>query len=168
MSEVTKVGLTEEELGVILGTLSDIKVDLTKTRLAENRLSEAQYVNPSSYSNLEYTFNESYRELKVGLASVGYKLAMAEKELKLARSEAMLDKYPDFIKDKPKSFDSAHTREAFLNRDEQVLKAQDRVNMLKAIEATLDGKVKVMEKVCAYMKKSIDLVIRSGVPNNKY
>lgn len=168
MSQVTKIGLTEEEMGVVFGTLSDIRVDLTKTREAEGRLREAQHVGPSSYANLEYTFNESYRELKTGLAAVGYKLALAEKELKLAKSEVILDKYPDFIKDKPRSMDNTHTREAFVNKDESVIKAQDRVDMLKALEATLDGKIKVMEKVCAYMKKSIDLVIRSGISSNKY
>jgi hypothetical protein len=100
---------------------------------------------------------------------IGYKLTQAEKELKLAKAEAILDKYPDFIKDKPKSLDSSQAREAFINRDEEVIKATDKVSMLKAIESTLDSKVRVMEKVCQYMRKQMDLIIRSGsINHNKY
>lgn len=169
MSEVTKLGLTEQEMSSIFNTLPDIKLDLSKTREAENRLHEAQHVNPSSYSNLEYVYNESYRELKRNLAEVGYKLTQAEKTLRLAKSEAILDKYQEFVKDKPKSFDTAHVRDAFLNRDEEVIKAQDRIDMLKAVEAILDGKIKVMERTCQYLRKEMDLVIRSGSINtNKY
>jgi hypothetical protein len=169
MSDITKIGLTEQEMGAIFSSLSDVKVDLSKTREAEKRLSEAQHVNPSTYGALEYLYSESYRELKSGLSMIGYKLTQAEKELKLAKAEAILDKYPDFIKDKPKSLDSSQAREAFINRDEEVIKATDKVSMLKAIESTLDSKVRVMEKVCQYMRKQMDLIIRSGsINHNKY
>jgi hypothetical protein len=40
--------------------------------------------------------------------------------------------------------------------------------MLQALENLLEGKVKVVENVCRYMRKSMDMIIRSGIDPNKY
>lgn len=155
------------------GNQQAVSFDLTKTKEAEDRLHEAKSVNPSTYTELEFVFNESYRELKKVLANVGFQTTFAEKALKAAKSEALLDKYPEFLVEQLKKYpeemrrrvkdiDSSQVREAFVNRDEEVIKAIDRISMLQAFAAIFDGKIKVMERTCSYMKTEMNLVIRSG------
>lgn len=136
---------------------------LSATVTAESRLLEAKTVSPITYTDLEHCFNESYRELKTNMSKVGFMIAEAEKAIKKAKAEVLLDKYPEFMKDRPKSQDNADMREAFLTRDEAYMAAVDRLNMLRATEALFDGKIKVMENVCRYMRKQMDLVLRSGL-----
>jgi hypothetical protein len=140
-----------------------LSLEMTKTREAEQRLIEARTVNPVTYSDLEHCFNESYRELKRHHSTVGYQLAMADKALEQAKATILLDKYPDFMKDKPRTQDNADIRKAFMMRDDDYLAALDRINMLRAIESFVDGRIKVMENVCRYMRKQMDLTIRSGL-----
>jgi hypothetical protein len=144
-----------------------LTLDMNKTREAEQRLIEAKTVNPITYSDLEHCFNESYRELKRHHSTLGYQLAMADKALEQAKAEVLLDRYPAFLeaKEMKKSQDNADLRKAFLMRDPEYLAALDRINMLKAIESFVDGRIKVMENVCRYMRKQMDLVIRSGLSN---
>lgn len=134
------------------------------TRESEQRFIEAKDVNPSTYIDLEHTFNESYRELKRHHAQIGWFLAQAERFVEQAKSNVLLDRYPDFIKDKDKKSDNQDMRKAFMMRDPEYLEALDRVDCLKAMEAAIDGRIKVLENVCRYMRKRMDLVIRSGNP----
>lgn len=143
-------------------------LSMDKTKEAENRLIEAKMVNPATYPELEYVFNESYRELKSHLAIVGYDIAMAEKHLANVKAEILLDKYPEFLKDKTSKFDNAEVRNAFVQKDPEYQKALDTVSTLKMIEMLMDGKVKVMERVTSYMKKQMDLILKSGVNTSLY
>lgn len=142
-----------------------LSLDMNSTREAEKRLIEAKTVNPITYTDLEHCFNEAYRELKRHHSTIGYQIALAEKAMEMAKSNVLLDRYPDFMKDKPKTQDNADLRKAFMMRDEEYVAALDRINQLKAIESFLDGRIKVMENVCRYMRKQMDLVIRSGLSN---
>lgn len=143
----------------------DIVLPIAATRESEARFSEVQQVNPVTYVNLEHTFNESYRELKRHLATIGYQLVMADKAMRQAKSAFLLDKYPELIKDKPKNENNSDTRDAHLMRDKDYVEALDRHAMLTAMEAFLDGRIKTVENVCRYMRKRMDLVIRSGLSN---
>lgn len=142
-----------------------LSLEITSTKEAEKRLIEAKTVNPLTYSDLEHCFNESYRELKRHMSTVGYQIAMADKALETAKSNLLLDKYPEFMKDKPKTQDNADLRKAFFMRDTDYVAALDRIAQLKAIESFVDGRIKVMENVCRYMRKQMDLVLRSGLSN---
>lgn len=149
------------------GAIPSIRMDFSLIRSAESRLIEAKTVNPSTYAELEHTFNDAYRILKQHAATVGYQILRSETELKKAEGTAILEKYPVFMEGKPKSMDNADTRKSFLALDTQVSALRDRLDSLRAMEMFIDGRIKVMENVCRYMKKSIDLVIRSG-SNNFY
>jgi hypothetical protein len=149
------------------GSLPQMTLDLTKIKEGEDRLYEAQNVTVISYSNLEYVFNEGYREAKKHLSQVGYQITRAEKALREAKSRALLDEYPVFLKDRNMK-DSAQIRDAYLETVKDYTEAQDRIDMLKAVDALLDGKVKIFENTCRYMKKQMDIVLRSGIDPNKY
>ena len=140
-----------------------LSLEMSKTREGEKRIIEAKTVNPATYAELEYTYNEAYRELVKNSAMLGYQITLAEKALEDAKATILLDKYPDFMKDKPKTQDNADLRKAFMMRDDDYVAALDRINMLKANLAFVDGRVKVFERTCSYMKKRMDLLIRSGL-----
>jgi hypothetical protein len=149
------------------GSLPQMTLDLTKIKEGEDRLYEAQNVTVISYSNLEYVYNEGYREAKKHLSQVGYQITRAEKALREAKSRALLDEYPVFLKDRNIK-DSAQIRDAYLETVKDYTEAQDRIDMLKAVDALLDSKVKVFENTCRYLKKQMDIVLRSGIDPNKY
>lgn len=152
------------------GKLPQLSMDMANIREAERRLIEAKTVNPVTYVDLEHTFNEAYRDLKKHLAAVGFQIAFTDKMMKEAKASVILDKYPEYLeKNNIKSTqNNSDLRESFLMRDDSYLAALDRFNQLKAIEANLEGKVKVMENVCRYMRKQMDLLIRSGLSNANY
>jgi hypothetical protein len=137
---------------------------------AEKRLLEARTVSPTTYVDLESCFNESYRDLKRHISSIGYQLSLADKAMQVAKSDLLLDKYPEYLESNnfKKSQDNGDLRQAFFMRDEAYLAALDRINQLKALESNMDGKIKVMENVCRYMRKQMDLLLRSGMSNRDY
>jgi hypothetical protein len=145
-----------------------MSLDLTPVADAEKRLVEAKAVTPSTYADLEHTFGEAYRALKRHVAIVGYQLLKTETELKKAEGAALLERYPAFMADKPKSMDNADTRKSFLSLDSEVSELRDRLDHLKSIEMFVDGRIKVMENVTRYMRKQMDLVIRSGTSTLYY
>lgn len=139
-----------------------LSLELSGTKEAESRLIEAKTVNPITYSDLEHSFNEAYRELKRHHATVGHEIAKTEKAMEQAKANFLIDKYPDLIENS-KLQDNGDTRKAYLMREKDYVDALDRLNMLKAMESFVDGRIKVMENVCRYMRKQMDLVIRSGL-----
>lgn len=144
----------------------ELTLDMSYTREGESRIIEAKDVNPLTYTELEHVFNEGYRELKRHFSNIGFQLSLAEKAFEIAKSDVLLDKYPEFMKDRPKGNDHADLRKAFMMRDKEYLEALDRINQLKAMESFVDGKIKVFENVCRFMKKKMDLIIRTGMSDS--
>lgn len=148
------------------GKSQALKLEMDVIKLAESRIHEAQRVNPVTYVELEHTFNGAYRDLKRHLSAIGFQLTQADKALESAKADIILGSYAEFTEGKPASFDNADKRKAFMMRDEAYVSALDRVNQLKALESLFDGKIKVIENVCRYMRKQMDLVLRSGSVNS--
>jgi hypothetical protein len=146
------------------GKLPELRLDMTRIREAETRYIEAKTVNPATYSDLEHTFNESYRNLKTHLSNLGYQLGLAEKILREAQANVTLGSYADYLKDKPKYADNPQVRDAYLIRDPDYTAALDKVNQLKAFISNFEGKIKVVENVCKYMRQKMYLISKSGVP----
>jgi hypothetical protein len=145
-----------------------ITLSLSNVREGERRLIEAKMVNAATYADLEYVFGEGYREAKKNLSVLGFELTKADKALREAKSIAILDHYNDFLKEKGLK-DNATVRDAFLETRTDYVAAQDRIDMLKAMISLMEGKVKVFENTCRYMKVEMNLLIRGGViDNNKY
>ena len=160
-----------ERLGLTIPafeTRPEVVMDFSKIREGEKRIYEARTVNPATYNELEFTMNEGYREAKANLIVVGYELMQANKIIRQIKSEYLLDEYPTFLKEN-KIKDNTAMREAFLERQPRYVEANDRLMMLQAMEGSLEGKIKVFENVCRYMKKTMDILIRSGsIDSNKY
>lgn len=146
------------------GKLPAFSMDMGKIREAESRYLEAKTVNPSTYADLEHSFNEAYRDLKRHMSTIGYQLAFADKALRQAKANVLLGSYAEFMQGKPKSHDNADLRDAYLINDPDYVAALDRVNQLKALESNFEGKIKVVENVCRYMRQKMYLISKSGVP----
>lgn len=149
------------------GSTPSIVLDVGAIKRAEGRILEAKVINPATYNELEYVFNEGYRESRKHLSEIGYQITRAEKALREAKSIAILDYYPEYLKQN-KLKDNATIRDAFLERQPDYVAAQDRIDMLKALESLFEGKVRNFENVCRYIRKQMDLFIRSGVDASKY
>jgi hypothetical protein len=145
------------------GKAPELKLEMDRIREAESRFLEAKTVSPSTYSDLEHSFNESYRDLKRHLSNVGYHLTLADKAIREAQADVILGAYAEHLKDKPKSYDSTHLRDAFLMRDPNYVASLDRVNQLKALQSNLEGKIKVIENVCKYIRQKMYLISKSGL-----
>lgn len=150
------------------GKSLSLSLDMSKIREAESRIIEAKTVNPFTYTDLEHSFNEAYRDLKRHLSAIGYQICMADKTIEQAKADVLLDKYPEFMKDKPKSHDNSDLRKAFLIRDPDYVAALDRMAQLKALESNFEGKIKVMENVCRYMRQKMQLIVKSGISDPNY
>jgi len=163
-NELTKVPEQALELPAF-GKTPTLRLEMGSIREAESRFLEAKNVNPSTYIDLEHTFNESYRDIKRHLSTIGYHLTLADKALREAKADVLLGSYAEFMQGKPKSHDNADLRDAFLIKDPVYLAALDRVNQLKALQSNFEGKQKVIENVCKYMRQKMYLISRSGVPD---
>jgi len=149
------------------GSSKKLVLSMTAIREGERRLIEAKNVTAISYSELEYSFGEGYREAKKNVTAIGYEITRAEKALREAKSTAILDNYNPFLKEKGLK-DNATVRDAFLEIQPDFVAAQDRIDMLKAMLDLTEGKIRVFENVCRYMRKEMDIAIRSGMDLNKY
>lgn len=149
-----------------LGKIPALKLEMDKIREAESRFLEAKTVNPSTYSDLEHTFNESYRDLKRHLSNIGYHITIAEKTLREAKADILLGSYADFMKGRPKSHDNADLRDAFLIKNPEYNSSLDRLNQLKALQSNFEGKLKVVENVCKYMRQKMYLLTKSGLSDS--
>lgn len=147
------------------GKSPGFSLQMGKIREAEIRYVEAKLVSPVTYSDLEHTFNEAYRDLKQHLSQVGYQLNLADKALRLAKANVLLGSYAEHMQGKPKSHDNADLRDAFLIKDPEYVAALDRIAQLKALESNFEGKIKVVENVCRYMRQKMYLISKSGLSN---
>ena len=152
------------------GKAPALSMDMSNIREAESRIIEAKNVNPITYADLENSYNLAYRDLKRYLSAIGYQIVFAEKTLEEAKADIILDKYPQYLIDNgiKKTNDNADLRKAFIARDPDYQAALDRLNQLQALASNFDGKIKVFENTCRYMRKTMDLILRSGMSNSDY
>jgi len=149
------------------GAIDKQILDMKSISEAEGRILETRIVNGGTYNELEFTMNEGYREAKKNLTLIGYNILLTQKALRKAKSEALIDEYTGWLKE-VRLKDSAAIREAFLQTKESYIQSQDRLDMLSAIESLMEGKIKVFENVCRYMRKEMDIRVRSGMTGNMY
>lgn len=148
--------------------LAPLVMDMGALKEGERRIVEAKLVNPSTYVELEHVFNQSYMELKRNISAIGFQIGRMEKEIERAKATLLFDKYPEFIKDKPKNLDTAATRNLFLANDPEIQEGEDSLLFLKRLESNLDGRIRVMENVCRYMRRQMDIVLRQMPSGNIY
>lgn len=148
------------------GSFQPLTLDMSMLSTAEGRMHEARVVNMAVYSELEGVLSDGEKECRANHTLVGYEITKTKKAVRKIKSEYLLDEYPIFLKEKGLK-DNACNREAFLARQDDYEEMLDRMDMLQAFQELLDGKIKVIDNVRRYMKKEVDIQLRS-VFNNKY
>lgn len=148
--------------------LEAVTINMSQLKEAERRVVETKTINPSTYTELEFVMNKSYEEIRKNLSKVGYQIVKTENEFNKIKSLLLLDKYPEFLKGRSSKADNAATRDAFLTMDPELDEAKERLDALRALESFLEGRAKVMENVCQYMRNTIRLYIRSGAIDLPY
>lgn len=150
-----------------LGQIQQQAISFSSIKEGERRILESKIVNGGTYNELEFTMNEGYREAKKNLTLIGYNILKTKKAIREAKSEAIIDEYVDWLGEK-KLKDSAAIREVFLQTNKIYVISMDRLDMLTALESLMEGKIKVFENVCRYMRKEMDIRVRSGMVSNNY
>ena len=84
------------------------------------------------------------------------------------KGKALIDDYPVFLEKHPKLKDTADIKKAFLSTIETISKLSDDIITLNAMEMMTEANIKRMERTCSYMKKKMDLLLRSGVATKLY
>lgn len=149
------------------GPFKEMVLSRQKITEGNERLIEARVVNPATYTDLEFAFNEGYREARANIRTVNYEITKLEKHINQIKSRLLIDEYVPFLKE-TKLKDSNVTKDAFFQQCEEYVQSVDRLNFLQAVSQMFEDNVKVFERTCAYMKKEMNLVLRSGIDPNKY
>lgn len=149
-------------------TFDSLKIEINATKLADGRMHEAQWVNPSTYGELEHIFNEAFKELKRNITNVGYLIASTENELAKIKSALLIDKYPDFIKERGSKFDNADMREAFLLKDKDYASLKENIVLLNSVKTFLESRIKIVENVMQYMRNCLKTYIKPYNSNIYY
>lgn len=144
------------------GVCPPINLDITTIQEAETRLIEAKTVGPATYKSLEYLYNEGYRQARQHLANVEFQVMRAERQKEREKARVILEVLPLKLDGKPASCNNADFRAAILSMDEKYNEVCEHIEKLKAMSAFFDIRIKVFEKVCQYMRKGIDLIIRGS------
>ena len=144
------------------GVNAPINLDITNIQEAESRLIEAKTVNPATYKSLEYLYNEGYRQARQHLANIEFQVVRAERQKEREKARVILEVLPEKLDGKAASCNNADFRAAILATDEKYNEVCEHIEKLKAMAAFFDIRIKVFEKACQYMRKGIDLIIRSS------
>lgn len=144
------------------GHAKQIEISMEKIKNAENRLHEAQFVNAGTYSELEFTYNEAYRDCRKILADIQLQQTKVLKNIEERKADIVLDVIPNMLEGQPKSNNNSDFRNAVIARDEEYQGYLEHMNKLKALESHFSGILDTMVNTCRYMKKQMDLIIKAG------
>lgn len=126
-----------------------IQFDMNRIDYAESRLPEVKVLNLGVVADLKSVFAEAMSDLGRYLATARFEYLQAKQQMELARAEALLDKYPDYVKSTLKDNgmkDNSDIREAFINRDPMFAHWQSVINHLDAMISLLEAKNKTVER----------------------
>ena len=140
--------------------LAPFSVDMTKIYAAEIRLKEVSVVSGIAAKELMGYYIDAISEANRYLGWITYELMHAQKHLKLAKAEVIIDKMADQLDELKKrgQKDNADLREALVYRDPQFQTQLDIFNGLTALKAMFEAKAKVFEKAHYACKAVYDSV----------
>ena len=142
---------------------SNMQLNMTRVDLAESRLSEVKTLNIGVAADLKSVFNDAMSDLTRYLALVKYEYLQAKQNMELAKAEALLDKYPEYVRSYLKDAgmkDNSDIRDAFIARDVQYREWQSIINHLEALTALLEAKNKTIERAYWDCRSNLEDMIK--------
>lgn len=143
--------------------LPNMQLSMIRIDLAESRLSEVKTLNIGVAADLKSVFNDAMSDLTKYIATMRYEYMQAKQNMELAKAEALLDKYPDYVKTSLKESgmkDNSDIRDAFIAKDPQYREWQSILNHLEALTALLEAKNKTIERAYWDCRSNIDDMIK--------
>lgn len=142
-------------------------IEMTEIYAAESRLKEISVVSGEASRELMGYYVDAISNVNRYLGWVTYELLHAQKYLKLAKAEVIIDKMPDQLIELKKKGqkDNADLREALVYRDSAFQQQLDTFNGLTALKAMLEAKVKTFEKA-HYACKAVYDTIKTAPQQN--
>jgi hypothetical protein len=147
------------------GVSPPMVLDISLVHEAESRLIESKTVNPATYKDLEYLYNQGYRQARQNLSAIDFQIVRTERQIEREKARVILEVLPEKLEGKPASYNNADFRASILATDEAYRSVCERLDMLKAQAKFFEIRISVFEKACQYMRKGIDLIIRSNGSN---
>lgn len=167
--------MASNTLEVTCGESDRIRLDMSRINAAEHRIGEVRAVtNISIASDLKATFNEAWSDCTRHLALLESRLLFIERKLRLAKAEAVLDKYPAFLSSWIKKNadlklkDNQDIRDSFVYRDAEFQKWQGIKDHVKAVVALIESKAQSLERAYWDCKQNLEeqARLRSQQPMN--
>jgi len=140
-----------------------IRIPMGKIHTAESRLNEVRHTtNHAVAADLKSIFNDAWSDCSRYLAGLQSKEAEADRKLRLAKAEVILDKYPEFLKEwaarnpDMKVKDNQDVRDSYVFRDEEYQKWKIVKDHVRAVVALLEVKSKTFERAYWDCKSNLE------------
>lgn len=169
MEQLDKSGLEQAGDLMIIPAFKhcqELKLNVSGYKKAMTNMHLVKNLVPTNYSNLEYTFQEAWREARVNAIKVGDAIKKARQNIEEIKADIILTEIPKLLEGHPKTKDNTDFRKAVIAKNEDYKKATEYLEKLEALEAHFDSHMKIMENTSRFMKKQMDYYIRSGVISN--
>lgn len=141
----------------------ELKLRMSGWQTAMKRLPEAKVLAASNYLDLEFTFQEAWRESKTNAIQVGDALKKARQNVSEVKADIILTEIPELLKELPKSANNADFRNAVIVKNEDYKKAQEHVEKLEAMLEHFESHMKIMENTSRFLKKQMDYFRNIGI-----
>ena len=128
------------------------------------RFPEAKTLVASNYLDLEFTFQEAWRESKRNAIQVGDALKKAKQNVEEIKADIIFEEIPKLMETMPKGVTgNADFRKAVISRNEDYKKAQEHVEKLEAMLEHFESHMKIMENTSRFLKKQMDYFKNLGI-----
>lgn len=144
------------------GHCKELVLDNGSWETAVSRLKEAQNLVPSNYSNLEFVFQEAWREARRNAINVGDAIKKAMQNIEEVKADIILVEIPEMLKTMPKGSNNADLRKAIFAKNEKYKAATEHLEKLEVLLNHFESHMKIMENTSRFLKKQMDYFIRSG------
>lgn len=145
------------------GHCPELKLSMTGWETAIKRLPEAKHLAAANYLDLEFAFQEAWRESKRNCIQVGDALKKAKQNIEEIKSDIILEEIPKMLEEKPKSANNADFRRAVMARNEDYLQANEHLEKLEALLEHFESHMKIMENTSRFLKKQMDYFRNLGI-----
>jgi predicted Zn-dependent protease len=141
----------------------ELRLQMSGWENAMKRFPEAKTLAASNYLDLEFAFQEAWRESKRNAIQVGDALKKARQNVSEIKADIILEEIPKLLEDKPKSQNNADFRNAVMAKNEDYKQAQEHVEKLEAMLEHFESHMKVMENTSRFLKKQMDYFRTNGI-----
>jgi hypothetical protein len=169
MDQINKIDLEQAGETMVVPAFKncqELKLNVSGYKKAITSMPLVKNLVPTNYSNLEYTFQEAWREARVNAIKVGDAIKKAKQNIEEIKADIILTEIPKLLEGHPKTKDNTDFRKAVISKNENYKQASEYLEKLEALEAHFDSHMKIMENTSRFMKKQMDYYIRSGVISN--